>query len=122
MQREHWVNLNAPEIRRALYTILLDVLRTDMNWRSTKLHEEFPWPPRIQHIRFDRKEHRLFIAGESVFYQDRYLHYPRKVDNVYAIYEFLSQFERLLRHDRRRLHDIARNLLNAIEDESIEDE
>lgn len=74
MKKDTYVNLNSREVRRAVLHLLTD------SCSGLKMED----------IRFNNKEHRLYVFGRSVYYYDRHLHYPNKIDHVYAIFEFLQ--------------------------------
>ena len=78
--KDEYVNLNSPEVKRVLQYIF---------WEKTDVR------PRLSDIKFDNRPFRrmLSVNGQDVLRYDKHLHYPKKVNHSYAVYEFLKNVE-----------------------------
>jgi hypothetical protein len=80
--KDEYVNLNSPEVKRVLQHIF---------WNKTGTK------PRLSNIKFNNHSSRrmLSVNGKDILRYDRHLHYLKKTDHFYAVYEFLKAVESL---------------------------
>jgi hypothetical protein len=77
-----YVDLNTSAVRRAIQLILSE--KSDIKLKMSEI--KFIKRPMTRG---------LYLKGKRVYVFDRYLHYPKKIDHIYATYEFLKHVEEL---------------------------
>jgi hypothetical protein len=90
MSTDTYLNLNSLPVRKAI----LDVILCRDNYKPEDQ------TLKVRDIRFDNKRRMLILRKKDIFYYDRHLHYPKKVDHIIAAYDFLEDFKKVLNRDK----------------------
>jgi len=81
MEPNTYANLNGIKVRTALADLIWDI--TDVDTKS-------------KNVRYDNKRHMLVVHGHDILCYDRQYNWPKKVQHIAAVYEFLKSVDELL--------------------------
>lgn len=82
MKNDKYVNLNRPDIKRAVSYIISNEIELELKNKD---------------IHFYHKKHQLMIGKELFMCYDSYLHHPDEKDHIYAIWEYLTTVDTLIK-------------------------